>query len=1037
MLVAPTTGAALAATHEAAVNTSTTGPRVYLIDSRRESLVGLFRALAAEGLAEAATCYHGTIQQFFQDLPMAPSCICLDAHNAPLDPIGLADRLPAHVPVVLLNATENSHASQAWRNAVENGILQTPSIYPGGSVFHTATQCTGRGFVPNHQARTILQGALHERYFLSPTPEPSNYTPVADLTVDIRREFARHSSCVSGYGPWPYRAPEPIDLPLLMPSGKPWPKISIVTPSFNQGAYIEQTLLSVINQGYPHVEHIVVDGSSTDDTLQTLDRYRDRLAHVISEPDNGQGHAINKGMACATGEILTWLNSDDMLAPGALASVALAFDTNQADMIAGICLLYREGRLQAQHLTSCADGPLPLEDLLNLDHGWNAGQFFYQPEVMFTRDLWTRAGGYVNDWLHYSMDYELWLRFATAGARLHVIGRPIAWFRLHDQQKTHVASRFQAELVVCRRDFLKKSGKPDEPLPPPIETRPNLRITLLNDIGPFFGAGIAHVRIARALAWAGHQVSLVSVLDRSLGIEPPYFSSSEVVDRVAATLPDLVIIGNLHAAGGDAFLLQLLCERFPCAVVLHDYWPLTGRCAYPSACEKYFTGCDHTCPTPDQYPALPPLQIADAWSKKRLAFAQPQGPAILASSQWAGEIATNAFRAVSDAVPRPPIVPFQLSFPLDVFRPRDKRMCREVFGLPQDRFIILLAASLSDVRKGGVAFLQALSKLGLPDLLIVTIGRAETGASFPVEVRQLGQINGQHRVAMVNSAADLAVAPSIEEMFGQTAIEAIACGTPTLGYPDAGIRGAIRDGVTGVLSHGSDPASLAAAVQYLYSHPETRRNLSSWGRLYAENEWSEFAASRTLHLALHAIGRNGRLKLRRNVRFLASEPAIPPIHVVAQRGERWRPSCGISEMENAVLEHGLARYRWLYGPTAVAELFAGKPGLHRILIAYRNPHDGQRLLFQCNGAACGTYYLPTTGFSSSRILVADIPLEQGSNFLQIEFSQWDRQPDTLPRALIVTDILVEPVAPSEPTARQTSLAEMLAMTWGDDTPRTA
>jgi hypothetical protein len=69
---------------------------------------------------------------------------------------------------------------------------------------------------------------------------------------------------------------------------------------------------------------------------------------------------------------------------------------------------------------------LPLEDLLDLDHGWNAGQFFYQPEVMFTRELWLRAGGYVNDWLHYSIDYELWLRFAEAGARLHTIGRPVA-----------------------------------------------------------------------------------------------------------------------------------------------------------------------------------------------------------------------------------------------------------------------------------------------------------------------------------------------------------------------------------------------------------------------------------------------------------------------------------------------------------------------------------------------------------------------------------------------------------------------------------
>ncbi len=140
---------------------------------------------------------------------------------------------------------------------------------------------------------------------------------------------------------------------------------------------------------------------------------------MISEPDNGQSHAINKGMSRATGGMPAQApDSDDMLAPGALASIALAFDTHDADMIAGICRLYRNGKLEAQHITSCADGPLPLEDLLDLEHSWNAGQFFYQPEVMFTRELWLRAGGFVDDWLHYSMDYELWLRFAEARARL-------------------------------------------------------------------------------------------------------------------------------------------------------------------------------------------------------------------------------------------------------------------------------------------------------------------------------------------------------------------------------------------------------------------------------------------------------------------------------------------------------------------------------------------------------------------------------------------------------------------------------------------
>ena len=89
-------------------------------------------------------------------------------------------------------------------------------------------------------------------------------------------------------------------------------------------------------------------------------------------------------MAVATGDILTWLNSDDMLAPGALAAAAMAFAQSGADMVAGICEIYRDGVLAARHLTACDDGPLPIDDILDLDGGWNAGQFFYQPEVLFT-----------------------------------------------------------------------------------------------------------------------------------------------------------------------------------------------------------------------------------------------------------------------------------------------------------------------------------------------------------------------------------------------------------------------------------------------------------------------------------------------------------------------------------------------------------------------------------------------------------------------------------------------------------------------------
>ena len=119
-----------------------------------------------------------------------------------------------------------------------------------------------------------------------------------------------------------------------------FPRISVVTPSFNQGKYIRETIESVLSQNYPNLEYIVIDGGSTDSTLAVIDDYVDRLNYFVSEKDNGQSHAINKGFAQATGDIFCWLNSDDQFAPNALWSMAIAFYTNRTDLVAGICEIY-------------------------------------------------------------------------------------------------------------------------------------------------------------------------------------------------------------------------------------------------------------------------------------------------------------------------------------------------------------------------------------------------------------------------------------------------------------------------------------------------------------------------------------------------------------------------------------------------------------------------------------------------------------------------------------------------------------------------
>ena len=136
---------------------------------------------------------------------------------------------------------------------------------------------------------------------------------------------------------WPWTVESP-QLPDTMPDGKPWPRISIVTPSYNQGQFIEETIRSALLQGYPHLEYIIIDGGSTDDSVGVIKKYQPWLAYWVSEEDRGQSHAINKGFERATGGIMNWINSDDFLAVDALREVAVAFGEASEDTgaIAGI-----------------------------------------------------------------------------------------------------------------------------------------------------------------------------------------------------------------------------------------------------------------------------------------------------------------------------------------------------------------------------------------------------------------------------------------------------------------------------------------------------------------------------------------------------------------------------------------------------------------------------------------------------------------------------------------------------------------------------
>jgi glycosyltransferase involved in cell wall biosynthesis len=207
-------------------------------------------------------------------------------------------------------------------------------------------------------------------------------------------------------------------------------KISVVIPSFNQGHFIEATLQSIIDQNAGDVEIIVMDGGSTDNTIEILEKYQDHIAFWTSAPDDGQADAINKGFAIAKGDILCWLNSDDIYLPDALRKVRQHFLTTQADVVYGNKILIDE---QGRKI-----GERSLSSFLPrwLYESYLCGGFgIYQPAAFWTKRIY-QISGPVDKSFRFCMDNDLFNRFVLTKAKFAFLPQQLAGFRIHVNSKT-------------------------------------------------------------------------------------------------------------------------------------------------------------------------------------------------------------------------------------------------------------------------------------------------------------------------------------------------------------------------------------------------------------------------------------------------------------------------------------------------------------------------------------------------------------------------------------------------------------------------
>ncbi len=205
------------------------------------------------------------------------------------------------------------------------------------------------------------------------------------------------------------------------------PKISVITPSYNQGKFLEQTILSVISQCYPNLEYIIMDGGSTDESVEIIKKYEQHITYWQSKPDNGQAGAINEGFKHATGDILCWLNSDDMYMPGIFDRIAAIFaNTSKPAIVFGNCLHFNEHSSKTRGSDVVGDDARHILSLYD---------YIIQPSSFWNRAAWLATGA-LEESMHFAFDWDWFIRAQNTGVQFVPVQDYLSIYRIHESHKT-------------------------------------------------------------------------------------------------------------------------------------------------------------------------------------------------------------------------------------------------------------------------------------------------------------------------------------------------------------------------------------------------------------------------------------------------------------------------------------------------------------------------------------------------------------------------------------------------------------------------